>query len=139
VRGFVSKVPNGEGATAVRVEWKRGRERVRLEHVGTGRSREDVALLVQEAWERVNADQGRLWEDAPQPSAGGAGPGSRGRSRPRSRTVVYGTTISMVCDVCWAICLVSVLTSRSDRHCIRVSATPRALVKEEHRPKGEDI
>ena len=57
VRGFVSKVPNGEGATAVRVLWKQGRRQVGMEHLGTGRSEEEIALLVSAARERITAGQ----------------------------------------------------------------------------------
>lgn len=57
MRAYVSKVPNGEGATAVRVIWKQGRRQVGLQHVGTGRNPGEVALLVAAAWEFVNAGQ----------------------------------------------------------------------------------
>jgi hypothetical protein len=55
----------------VRVEWRRGRERVGLEHVGTGRTAGEVALLVAEAWGRVNAGQEPLWTDPPEAPAAG--------------------------------------------------------------------
>lgn len=60
MRAYVSKVPNGEGATAVRVIWKQGRRQVGLQHVGTGRHPGEVALLVAAAWELVNAGQESL-------------------------------------------------------------------------------
>jgi len=60
VRAYVSKVPNGAGATAVRVVWKQGRRQVGLQHVGTGRTPGDVALLVGAAWEIVHAGQDLL-------------------------------------------------------------------------------
>lgn len=57
MRAYVSKVPNGQGATAVRVLWKQGRRQVGLRHVGTGRSDAEIALLVAAAREVINAGQ----------------------------------------------------------------------------------
>lgn len=53
----MSKVPNGEGATAVRVLWKQGRRQVGMEHMGTGRTVEEIALLVAAARRRITAGQ----------------------------------------------------------------------------------
>ncbi len=73
MRAYVSKVPNGVGATAVRVLWKQGRRQVGMRHIGTGRTEAEIALLVAVAWEVINSGQEPLpdLEDARPATAGG--------------------------------------------------------------------
>lgn len=75
MRGFVSRVPNGKGGTAVRVLWRQGRRQVGMQHVGTGRTEAEVALLVARARELITAGEDPLPDLAVDPPTD-ASPGS---------------------------------------------------------------
>lgn len=60
VSRFVRKVRTASGAVAVQVVTRRGRQVERIEHVGSARSDEELALLLASARQRVIPGQGAL-------------------------------------------------------------------------------
>jgi hypothetical protein len=67
---FVRRVRTASGATAVQIVRKRGRQVLGIEHIGSGHTEDEVALLVQLAEERRHAGQQVL--DLGEPAGGEA-------------------------------------------------------------------
>lgn len=68
---FVRRVKTGSGATAVQIVHKRGRRVLSIEHIGSARTEDELAVLLQVAGERRHAGQPAL--DLGDAGAGGAG------------------------------------------------------------------